>query len=193
MDSSTTNMILTVAASLLGALVGSLVGHLLTKSREQESQRRTLRIQYLIQAYHSIANAVDREAVTREQIQAAEDAVIDIVLLGKCEEIRAVETIQNTGNKEGFRLKPVMDALRDSLRKELRLPPVETKAVYLRWAPANLAPSKPLDVSVVLATPITGQHVQTGSVPTKSQSSEHPAGSGSGSLSGDTDPRPSAS
>ncbi|AZZ56226.1 hypothetical protein [Rathayibacter iranicus] len=192
MDSNTTNTILTVAASLLGALVGILVGHLLTKSREHESQRRTLRIQYLIQAYHSITNAVDREAVTREQVQAAEDAVIDIVLLGKREEIQAVETIQNTGNEEGFNLKPIMDALRKSLREELRLPTVEAKAVYLRWAPANLLPSKPLEVSVILATPIDGQHAQTDSVRTKSQSSEHPTGSGSGSLSGGTVPRPSA-
>ncbi|PPI73992.1 hypothetical protein C5E12_03775 [Rathayibacter rathayi] len=70
--------------------------------------------------------------------------MIDIVLLGEKEEIRAVEGIDSTRDEGGtFSLKPVTEALRTSLRQELQLPTVQTRAMYLRWAPTNLSPSKP--------------------------------------------------
>ncbi|PPF80656.1 hypothetical protein C5C14_05595 [Rathayibacter rathayi] len=138
------SVIIGIVQSLSTAVVGGLVVHLLARSRERDSQRRTLRIEYLIRAYHSLANATDRAAVTREHVQAAEDAVIDIVLLGEKEEIRAVEGIDSTRDEGGtFSLKPVTEALRTSLRQELQLPTVQTRAMYLRWAPTNLSPSKP--------------------------------------------------
>lgn len=130
----------------------------------------------MIRAYHSLANATDRAAVTREQVQAAEDAVIDIVLLGKKAEIRAVEGIESTRDEGGtFSLKPVTEALRTSLRHELQLPPVGTRAMYLRWAPTNLSPSKPLDVSVVLAAHVAAQNGGATGAPTAPATTSAPA------------------
>lgn len=114
--------------------------HFFTKSRDALNQRRTLRIEYLINAYRALENSGDRSFVTLEQVRGAEVAVSDIVLLGHRREIEvAEEVLSEIAENGGGSVLPLVQALRASLRSELKLERVETRITSLRWTPTNSA------------------------------------------------------
>ena len=77
--------------------------------------------------------------VTAEQVRGAELAISDIVLLGHRREIDIAERVlSDISTNSGGSLQPLMEALRASLRDELRLEKVGTSITHLRWSPTNL-------------------------------------------------------
>jgi hypothetical protein len=127
-----------LVSALLGAGIGGLIVHFFTKSRDALNQRRTLRIEYLINAYRALENSADRPFVTLEQVRGAEVAVSDIVLLGHRREIEvAEEVLSEIAENGGGSVLPLVRALRASLRSELKLERVETRITSLRWTPTN--------------------------------------------------------
>jgi hypothetical protein len=129
-------------AALIGAGIGGLIVHFFTKSRDALNQRRTLRIEYLINAYRALENIGDRTHVTPEQVRGAEVAVSDIVLLGHRREIKvAEEVLSEIAQNSGGSVLPLVRALRSSLRNELKLERVDTLITSLRLTPTNLVPT----------------------------------------------------
>jgi hypothetical protein len=133
-------LVIPLVSALLGAGIGGVIVHFFTKSRDALNQRRTLRIEYLINAYRALENSGDREFVTPEQVRGAEIAVSDIVLLGHRREIEVAEEVLTAISKNGGgSVLPLVKALRASLRSELNLERVDTPITSLRWTPTNAA------------------------------------------------------
>ena len=138
------SVMIPLLAALLGAGLGGTVVHFLTKSRDSLNQRRTLRIEYLINAYRALENSGDRTSVTPEQVRGAEIAISDIVLLGHRREIEvAEEVLSEISANSGGSILPLARALRASLRRELKLEHVDTVITSFRWSPTNLTSTVP--------------------------------------------------
>ncbi|MFZ5872514.1 MAG: hypothetical protein ACOYXW_18570 [Actinomycetota bacterium] len=112
-------------APLFSALLGGFVVHRATRRRALEGARRAARVEHLIRAYRGLVNAANRAApLNAEQTDGLETALTDIMLLGERAEVEAAsEFIRCMGQGEPTNLDEVLEALRDSLRSELRLDP----------------------------------------------------------------------
>lgn len=121
-----------VFSAVVGALLGGLVAHLLTLRREIASIRRSHRTGYLVDAYRCLVDAADRgHRITDAQRSAVEAALADIVLLGDSAEYTAATSFMADFASHGdAELRPVLLALRASLRAELRLPEMPLSKTY---------------------------------------------------------------
>jgi hypothetical protein len=71
-------------------IFGWFIVNWLSSKREFNNKRREVRIQYLIEAYRSIASAANRkEKTTDEQKLKIESAIEDIQLLGNSKQLQA--------------------------------------------------------------------------------------------------------
>lgn len=112
-----------IFGSLVSAIIGGLIVHWLNVKREVNNARRNLRIEFLLQSYQRLINASNRGAdLSSKYRDDLESALSDIVLLGKHEEIEAACNFMKDMSKgKGGTLDPVIESLRNSLRRELGL------------------------------------------------------------------------
>ena len=89
--------------------------------RDLVNERRELRTGYLVDAYHNMAAAALREKLSHEETRRFEDAVMSIQLFGTKGQIEAMRAVP----PEDGDWKPVLEALRNYLREELDMPPIE--------------------------------------------------------------------
>ena len=125
------DLIAPLASSIVGGLVVALVNHFMTKRREHEKKLAEVRIEHLIKCWKQIERASNTENVTdrtelNRRYDELEDAIASIVLLGAKKEVEtarkfAVALAEGT-DKSATEL---LQSLRDSLRAELELEPVE--------------------------------------------------------------------
>ena len=112
------------------ALCGWIVGHVLNSKRDRKNKHRELRAEFLISAYTKIESAAGRKLKTESKETAGlEEAVAQIQLFGTAEQ---VDTLLNN-LKQGGDLNPIINLLRDELRKELELPPIKREVVWVRY------------------------------------------------------------
>ena len=77
--------------------------------------------------------------MTRARRDGMESAVSDIVLLGDRTEIETAEAVLTEMHECGSgSVKPLVRALRTSLRKELQIETLDTVVDYMRFSPTNL-------------------------------------------------------
>ncbi len=123
--SSWVSVLVPLLSAITGALVGGYAVHRLTIRREELGARRANRIDYLIASWRAInamANRTEATPSTPRQREAFEDALTDIMLLGEEGEIEATAAfIKAVGANEPMNLDALIEALRNSLRKELQL------------------------------------------------------------------------
>jgi len=125
---------LTVGASVLVAVGGWLVN----QWRERHGLRRTMRVQYLLDAYRRLERAQNRD-MTREVADELEAALADIQLLGSPRQVGlAVAFIKEFAEKRNASAEELMQDLRRSLRQELLLDPVPPARMWLRIEPDQL-------------------------------------------------------
>lgn len=111
-----------IVSTLLGAIAGGLVVHLLATWRDRRNAQRARRIEHLVSAYQRLIDASQRDSLTPEQATNVEDAVSDILLLGQRAEVEAASAfIENWALHGSVDMKPLLTALRTSLRDELHL------------------------------------------------------------------------
>ncbi|MFL5901036.1 MAG: hypothetical protein ACJ75S_07540 [Solirubrobacterales bacterium] len=122
-----------VAGIAAGAFVAALT-HRLTSRRDHANRRREMRVQFLLGAYRSLADASNREL--RDDTgdsRRFEQAVDDIQLLGsKAQAEKARELAQVMASKGGASTDGLLRTLRDDLRQELGLPALPNPPVHLR-------------------------------------------------------------
>jgi hypothetical protein len=122
-----------LAVTVAVALAGGWLGHQLAARRDLLNERRKLRVAYLLEAYRRLEDAGNRSDPTRSWPKF-ESAVADIQFLGSPTQVQlarrfAIDMAQRrTASLDGL----IFD-LRQSLREELQLPPVEEGVVYLRF------------------------------------------------------------
>jgi hypothetical protein len=125
------DLIAPLASSVTGGLVVAPVNHFMTKRREHEKKLAEMRIEHLIKCWKQIERASNSEKVAdraelNRRYDELEDAIASIVLLGAKKEVEtarkfAVALAEGT-DKSATEL---LQSLRDSLRAELELEPVE--------------------------------------------------------------------
>lgn len=134
-------------SALLGAIVGGWLVHRLALLRDIQSARRDQRVDYLVAAYRRLIKVSNRPGgLSHEQVSEFEDALSDIVLLGEPEEIETSRVIMvDMANGGSATLDPLINALRNSLRKEIGLTESSLPKPYvLRIEDSRvLAPSVP--------------------------------------------------
>jgi hypothetical protein len=123
-----------VAAAVAAAVVvvGWYVVHYFARRRDQANKRRDLRVQYLIEAYRRLEFASNRP-LTEEVAPEFEKAIADIQLFGTPKQVELAQTFAvGFAEKGTHSLDPLMNELRQELRKELTLGPVQPNIKYLR-------------------------------------------------------------
>jgi type II secretory pathway pseudopilin PulG len=126
-----------VSAGLAATIV--MVGWYLTAAQAVKNRQAELRTAYIVSAFEDLALAANRPLpMTPENILKFETAVAKVQLFGNDAEIKAINHFidtytqpQSDGIARG-ELDPALFALRDSLRRELRLTPVEGPVRWFR-------------------------------------------------------------
>lgn len=116
---------------MLGAVGGGFVVHRFTLRREILSAQRTQRVTFLLDAYRKLIGASNRRSISPSQRDHLEAVVDDIMLLGGRNEIAAAHRFLKEFVQDGeasFDL--VINALRDSLRRELEIESVPLHKPY---------------------------------------------------------------
>jgi hypothetical protein len=117
---------------------GWVVGHYFTSMRDRRNKKRDLTIQHLINAYMVLTNEVAHRSGTPEKDKALEKIISEIQLFGSTEQVEmakrlAVEVAQNGS----FEIDDLINSLRDDLRKQLKLSPIEGNVRWLRFKEEN--------------------------------------------------------
>ena len=124
-----------ILSTVLVALVGWHYVNKLAAERDVKNERLKLRTQYLLNAYRSISEAVNRGPLSEEQKLSFEAAISDIMLLGnvkqRAETKQAAKDFANQAEEPNWDL--VLKLLRKDLRKELGMQPTEEDFLYFRF------------------------------------------------------------
>lgn len=124
----------TAAIALGSAGLASVLTHLLTSRRDLANRRRELRIEYLLSAYRTMADSPERSLYRgSSDARAFEKAVADIQLLGSRQQVElATELATEMTTKSRADPDPLLQLLRDDLRKEMSLEALSGKPIHLR-------------------------------------------------------------
>jgi hypothetical protein len=127
-------LVLTIFGSLCGAAIAAVLAHRLTSQRDQANRRSDMRIQHLLSAYRTLTDRAEREApTTAAEARDFEQSLADIQLLGSSEQVKMVLEMALAMEAEGTgSVDDLLMSLRDDLRKELRLEPMDGGLVNVR-------------------------------------------------------------
>ena len=125
---------LKIFVTIFLAVIGWLVGHYFTTKRDVSNKRRELIIQHLIEAYRIMANEVSHRDKSAERDKKFEDILSDIQLFGSSHQINLVKKlIEELSIGAVVELDPLINSLRDDLRKQLKLRYIEGNIRWLRF------------------------------------------------------------
>ncbi len=121
-----------IAASV--AVIGWYMAHRFNTARDRTNKRNDMITQYLLEAYRRLEMAANREDKTEEQAIAFESAIADIQLLGSHAQIsKTIQYLHAHASSKGGTIDQVLCLLRNDLRKELGLSPVEEPPIIFRF------------------------------------------------------------
>lgn len=121
-------------SGLIGVLIGVISNHYFNSKRDNENEKRKIRVLYLFDTYRKLEMQLNREIGREEMKVAFESAIADIQLLGTKRQIDlALGYIeeQAMGCEEG--IEKLLGLLRDDLRAELGLSKSTAKVVVFRF------------------------------------------------------------
>ncbi len=117
------------------AIIGWYVAHGLNMRRDREAKRRELQLQFFIDAYRRIESVTNR-SLSPESGRVLESATTDIQLFGTANQVRLVQEFVTTyAENRKAPIQPLLNALRDDLRRELDLEVTSGKlrALRIEW------------------------------------------------------------
>jgi len=121
-----------IAAAI--AVLGWYVAHHFNTTRDRTNKRHDMITQYLLEAYRRLEMAANREDKTKEQAIAFESAIADIQLLGSQAEIsETIQYLRAHASANGGNIDQLLCLLRNDLRQELGLSPVEEPPLIFRF------------------------------------------------------------
>lgn len=116
------------------AIFGWVIGHFFTSQRDKQLKRRELSIEYLVNAYRILTNEVSHRTETDERSEKLENTLSDIQLFGTPKQVEFARQLAEEVAASGtFELDPLINNLRDNLRTELGLEPVNGNVKWLRF------------------------------------------------------------
>ena len=133
-NQSKINLLFPLIITSILTISGWLVGSYLNSNRDYDNKLRDIKLSYLIDAYRKLANASQR-TTNRDHFKFdMESAISDIQLFGTNEQIKKLNIALDkvSINQRGIELDPVLNDLRNSLRKEINLNPIESTVRWIR-------------------------------------------------------------
>ena len=125
--------LLTLLIPTVVAILSWFVGSWLSVKRDRANKRRDLRVQYLIEAYRRLVTASNRSP-SQSQFEDLESAIDDIQLFGTVNQVAAAqEFARRMADQREASLDELLADIRADLRKELQLPAITGRRVFLRF------------------------------------------------------------
>jgi hypothetical protein len=124
---------LSLTVPALVAIAGWLVGHYFNSKRDAANRRKEQVTKFLLDAYRKMEKSASarKPELTWDDM---ESAIADIQLLGSPEQVNlAVDFARQMAAKNVAHPQPLLKSLRNSLRAELNLPPLESEITHLRF------------------------------------------------------------
>lgn len=116
------------------AVLGWIVGHWFSSKRTRNQKRRDISIEHLISSYRVLTNEVSHRKETSERAEKLENILSDIQLFGSTQQVTFARKLADEVASGGeFQLDPLINSLRNDLRKELMLSPVSGNVKWLRF------------------------------------------------------------
>lgn len=126
------NLLIPLLITTIIAILGWIVAHRLTAKRDLANKRRELRVKYLIDAYRQLERAGNRLDPSSKWSDL-ESAIADIQLFGTPKQVEMAKRFADEFAKNrSASLDELLFDLRETLRAELQLEPVESQIKYLR-------------------------------------------------------------
>jgi hypothetical protein len=130
MDFELVKLIVTV----LVAVAGWIFAGWLSSRRDTANKRRDLVVQHLIDAYKIFTQEIGHREKSIESITKLENLLSEIQLFGSRTQVELARKLSNQVAQDGAsEIDPLVEEMRNSLRKELGLEPVEGATIWLRF------------------------------------------------------------
>ncbi len=120
------------------AIAGWLVAGWLSSLRDTANKRRELVVQHLVDAYKVLTQEIGQRETTSDSMRTFEDLLSEIQLFGSKSQVEIARRLSHeTATNGTSEIDPLIEDMRDSLRKELGLQPVEGNTIWLRFTDAS--------------------------------------------------------
>jgi hypothetical protein len=131
--------ILIALITVSAAIYGWFKVHRLNSERDRELKRREIITKHLIDAYRLLANDIVHRDPSPETDLKLEMFITDLQLFGSDYQIKLTKKLTDDVVKGGyFSVNELLVDLRNSLREELNLSPIEGRVTWLRYDKKNL-------------------------------------------------------
>ena len=127
-------LLLPLLITSIVAIFGWIIAHHFTSYRDLKNKRLELRIKYLLEIYRRLERSVGQNA-TRTTADDLETALADLQLLGDDAQVEKASIFMSEFNSEqlnGLSIGNVLIDLRNSLRRDLGLNPINRQIEHLR-------------------------------------------------------------
>jgi hypothetical protein len=116
-------------------IIGWIIVHYFTSNRDAKNKKREISLNHLIYSYDILTNEIAQRPVGKERNDKMERLISQIQLFGTVEQVKLAidlknEIIANDGN---VNLDPLINSLRNSLRKELKLDQISKNVEWIRY------------------------------------------------------------
>jgi len=132
MDPEAYSLIITA----LLVIAGWYIVHRLSDRRSLDEAKRKLVIDHRISAFRVLANEISHRRPTPERARMIEDLLSEIQLFGSTDEVQLVKDFADLlVKKNEVDLNGLLNRLRDNLRDQLGLVPIEGNVKWVRFSP----------------------------------------------------------
>lgn len=116
------------------ALVGWLAVHRFSAWRDRVNHKRKMQTDFLVKAFQNLANAANRQfSPGAAHLRDMESALADIQLFGTKAQVKLVmDFADEFENKKAASLDPLLNSLRQDLRKELGFDQIDGNVKWVR-------------------------------------------------------------
>lgn len=117
-------------------IIGWFILHILSKRRDLSNKKKEMKIQYLISAWQTLEHISNRKKVVDRLTVSSdvENAIANVQLFGTPKQIQLAQKFaDDIATTHSGDLIPLLIELRQSLRRELELEPVEDKLKFIRF------------------------------------------------------------
>lgn len=113
-------------------IVGWFIAYRFSVEKDRANKRKDLRVNYLIDAWRKLEFAVYREDYDR--VEFLEKPIADIQLFGNSRQVELAQKFANDmANNQEASLTELLLALREDLRKELKMSEVPNEIKHIRF------------------------------------------------------------
>lgn len=129
---------LKILITIVLAVIGWIIGYYFTTRKDINQKRRDISIEHLINAYRILTNEITQRKATKESNIKLENILSDIQLFGSYEQVQLAKDLADAiASKGDFELDPLINSLRNDLRKMIGLKKIRGNVKWLRYNDQN--------------------------------------------------------